>query len=503
MQVRTEVEVVRGRKADAKHASSLALSRAPERESETGNLALMSDPVVAHIHAWLREHEQDLLADTRRMLQIPSLESEAVPNGPFGEQNRRALDLALELGNSFGMATKDLDGYAGYAEIGSGEKLVVSLGHLDVVPVSDGWKHAPFGAEIDGEYLYSRGAVDDKGPTMASFYAIRAIRECVPDLKVRLRQVFGCNEESGFKCVEHYVKVEGAPTLGVAPDSMWPLVHGEKNIGSPTISAPLVSASVKLLDVQGGERTNIVLDRVSAKLQVSEEAARKHVDDKLADAWDKNVTWSWSGDVLDIVALGKAAHGSTPFMGDSAAMRIFRFLTDIAPLDAQESFANLLRSTHPSGNGIGIHGRDEGSGPLTANLGVIQVKGDRIWMSWSIRYPVSWTADYLQGRMVEKLTALGWQLESFKDSRGLFFPLDHPLVKTIMDVYEAETGERGKPEVMGGGTYARAIPNCVSIGCGWEGDGLAHENDERIKIEHLFKAARIYAHIFYKLTQIA
>lgn len=462
----------------------------------------MSDPIVDRLHAWLKVHEQELLEDTLKMLRIPSLEAPAEPNAPFGPENRRALDLALELGEKFGMATKDLDGFAGYAEIGSGEKLIVSLGHLDVVPVSPGWKHAPFGAEIDGGYIYARGATDDKGPTMASFYAIRAVKECLPELGVRLRQVFGCNEESGFKCVEYYVKVEGAPTLGVAPDSSWPLVHGEKNIGTPAASAPLFQGSVSLLDVQGGERTNIVLDHVTAKLHVSAEA-RKHVEEKLADNWDKNVTWTWEGDVLAIDSKGKAAHGSTPFMGDSAATRIFRFLTDISPLDAQGYFADLLKATHPAGNGIGIHGRDEETGDLTANLGVVKVVDGRVRMIWSVRYPVTWTAAYLKGRLEAKLAELGWTLDSLGDSRGLYFPLDHPLVKTIIDVYEAETGERGVPEVMGGGTYARAIPNSVSIGTCWDGDGLAHENDERLKVEHLFKAARIYAHLFYKLTQIA
>jgi succinyl-diaminopimelate desuccinylase len=56
---------------------------------------------------------------------------------------------------------------------------------------------------------------------------------------------------------------------------------------------------------------------------------------------------------------------------------------------------------------------------------------------------------------------------------------------------------------MGGGTYARAIPNTVSIGTGWLGDGKAHETDERLKVEHLFKMSRIYAHIFYKLAIVA
>jgi succinyl-diaminopimelate desuccinylase len=75
-------------------------------------------------------------------------------------------------------------------------------------------------------------------------------------------------------------------------------------------------------------------------------------------------------------------------------------------------------------------------------------------------------------------------------------------VQTIVDVYEAETGERKKPGTMGGGTYARAIPNTVSIGTGWDGDGNAHETDERLKVEHLFKMSRIYAHIFYRLAQL-
>ena len=71
---------------------------------------------------------------------------------------------------------------------------------------------------------------------------------------------------------------------------------------------------------------------------------------------------------------------------------------------------------------------------------------------------------------------------------------------TIVDIYEEETGERKKPGTMGGGTYARAIPNTVSIGTGWEGDGRAHETDERLKVEHLFKMSRIYAHILYRLA---
>ncbi len=469
----------------------------------TGNLPSMSDPTVARIQDWLRAHEDELLRDTRRMLQIPSLESAALPKAPFGAENRKALDLALDLAKGFGMKTTDLDGYIGYAEIGQGKELIVSLGHLDVVPVGRGWKHEPFGAEIDEGYLYSRGATDDKGPTMASFYAIRAIKECVPDLKVRIRQVFGCNEESGFGCVQHYMEVDEAPTLGVAPDSDWPLVHGEKGIVSITTSVPLVKGEVELLEVKGGQRINIVVDACIAKLRVPPDA-RKHVDGKLADQWDANVTCDWAGDTLIVKAIGKAAHGSTPFYGDSAATRIFRFLLEISPLSTEAYFRELLDAMEIGGQGLGIHGRDEESKNLTANPGVITTEDGRLHLAYSVRYPVTWKGDDVKTRTLNHLSALksGWKLELFKDSPGLYFPLDHPLVKTICDVYEEETGEKKAPDVMGGGTYARAIPNTVSIGTSWEGDGKAHETDERLKVEHLFKASRIYAHILYRLATL-
>ena len=401
----------------------------------------MPDPTVQRIQQWLRDHEQELLADYRAMLQIPSLESAAEPNAPFGKESRRALDLALTLSEKAGLRTKDLDGYIGYGEFGEGP-LVVSLGHLDVVPVGPGWKHEPFGAEIDEGYVYARGATDDKGPTMASFYAIRAIKECVPDLKVRLRQVFGCNEESGFACVHHYTQVEEAPVLGVAPDSDWPLIHAEKGIANMHISLVLGGNQLQLLEVCGGQRPNIVIDSCTAKARVAPEA-RKHIDAKLADAWDKNVDWSWEGDVLKLHATGKAAHGSTPYYGDSAATRVFRFLLGIAPVEDENYYDELFSSTHPSGSGLGIHGRDDIS-ELTNNLGVIETENGKLMMQYNIRYPVTWKGDHLRDLCLKQLSTLrgAWKLEEFHDSPSLYFPLDHPLVKTIVDAYREETGDQ-------------------------------------------------------------
>jgi succinyl-diaminopimelate desuccinylase len=463
----------------------------------------MPDPTVARLQEWLRAHEQELLNDTIKMLRIPSVETEEEPDAPFGRANREALDLALELSNQAGMRTVDLEGKIGYAEFGTGERLIMSLGHLDVVPVGPGWKHEPFGAEIDGGYIYARGAEDDKGPTMASFYALRAIKECCPELNVRFRQAFGCDEESGFLCVHRYTETEEAPTYGIAPDSGWPLYHAEKGISNLVIEVPLHQGEMSLVEACGGQRPNIVIDSAEASVKVAQ-SARQHVEGKLADAWDKNVEFHWEGDILRVRARGKAAHGSTPYMGDSAASRVFRLLFEISPVSDEGFYEELLKSTNTGGQGLGIHGRDEVAFDLTSNLGIVTTEGSNLRLLFNIRYPVTWKGAELKQKCESHLAKLksGFKLVEMSDSPSLYFPLEHPMVKTIIDVYAEETGELKEPGVMGGGTYARAVPNTVSIGTGWEGDGKAHETDERLKVEHLFKMSRIYAHILYRLATL-
>lgn len=461
----------------------------------------MSDPTIQKLHDWLESHEEELIADDRAMLQIPSLESDPLPGAPFGKENRRALDLALELGKKYGFATKDLEGYIGYAEFGEGPHQILSLGHLDVVPTGPGWTYPEFGAEIHDGYIYARGAVDDKSPTMASFYAMRAIKECCPNLGVQFRQAFGCNEESGFHCVDHYVEQEKPPTFGVAPDSGWPCCYAEKGIASLLISVPRMKTPLEVISIAGGQRPNIVIDHVEAELEVGS-GVLGFLQAKSKGYWDKNVDFHWSGSRLKIVSHGKAAHGSTPYLGDSALTRAFRTLVGICPPAEAQYFEKLLEMCHPSGVGVGIHGREDATGDLTSNPGIIETKGDDLVFTINVRYPTSWSGEDLLNKAVHHMSSLelGARVELIHPSKGLYFAKDSVLISTIVDCYRAETGDMREPFTMGGGTYARAVENTVSIGTGWLGDGEAHQTDERIKVEHLLKMAKVYARIFYNLA---
>ena len=157
---------------------------------------------------------------------------------------------------------------------------------------------------------------------------------------------------------------------------------------------------------------------------------------------------------------------------------------------------------HPSGVGLGIHGADEPSRDLTSNLGIVATHDEAVRLSVNVRYPVTWKGDDVRNRCQAWLDekSPGAKVADFHDSPPLYFALDSPLVETIIDAYREETGDMTAPGVMGGGTYARKLPNTVSIGTGWLGDGEAHQTNERLKVDHLFKMSRIYAAILYKLA---
>ena len=71
---------------------------------------------------------------------------------------------------------KNLDGYAGYVQLGDTGDLVAILAHVDVVPAVGDWVVPPYSAQIIDGKLYGRGSVDDKGPAIACLYAMKAIK---------------------------------------------------------------------------------------------------------------------------------------------------------------------------------------------------------------------------------------------------------------------------------------------------------------------------------------
>ena len=97
------------------------------------------------LDARVAELKDELIADIRAWVAVPSVQAAPLEGKPFGAENARMLDLALETARRYGFETRNIDYYAGDISMGSGEQTMGMLAHLDIVPVGEGWTHDPFG----------------------------------------------------------------------------------------------------------------------------------------------------------------------------------------------------------------------------------------------------------------------------------------------------------------------------------------------------------------------
>lgn len=174
------------------------------------------------------EYKEELLKSIVEIVNIPSIKEEPAINAPFGKDVKHALIKTLEIGEKLGFKTKNIDNYIGYVEYGEGEDYVGILGHLDVVPVGEGWKCPPFSGCIKDGKMYGRGVLDNKGPILSALYALYAIKQSGLKINKPVRVIFGTDEESGFSDIPYYLKSEKPPIMGFTPDCKYPVVYGER-----------------------------------------------------------------------------------------------------------------------------------------------------------------------------------------------------------------------------------------------------------------------------------
>lgn len=166
-------------------------------------------------HALSALDQIGLLNTLRELLRIPSVTGrEAQAQRWLGEQMRAAglevdawtIDVeALCRRADFPGMEVERAGHEALGLVGSwqgkggtGKRLIFN-GHIDVVPEGNhaNWRHEPWGGEMDGSFIYGRGACDMKGGLIAAFYAIKALKDAEVPLpgSLLLQSVIG--EEDG------------------------------------------------------------------------------------------------------------------------------------------------------------------------------------------------------------------------------------------------------------------------------------------------------------------
>lgn len=462
----------------------------------------------------LNEHvdklKDELIKSVQELIKIKSTEGEAKPGMPYGEGPAKALGTALLIAHDLGFKTKNVDGYVGYAEYGEGKELVGVLGHLDIVPEGDGWKYQPYGAEIHDNKIYGRGSTDDKGPIIAALYGLKAIKDAGLKLSKRVRILFGTNEETGSNEIEYYLKHDEAPTIGFTPDANYPVIYAEKGI---TIFNAVKYFKEKSDDIiikyiKGGNRPNMVPDYCECGLVINDDKKKKDIIDEVSrfkEITDFNLSCEEKDDMLKIKSIGVSAHGSLPEQGKNAIMQLLLLLNVIYTTkdDVKEyiDFFSQNVGMETNGKTFGVYLKDD-TGDLSFNIGTIDMDENKGSMGLNLRYPVTYKYDDLMMPFNEKIEKHGIKIENMQHQPPLYFPIDHPLIKTLMKVYEEQTGKKDNPLAIGGGTYAKEMKNMVAFGPIFPGKpDLDHQANEYIEINDLILNAKIYANAIYELAK--
>jgi len=446
------------------------------------------------------------------LVSIPSVydASTKTDRQPFGEKIDEALLYMLQTGSKDGFLTKYVDGYAGHIEYGKGDGLVGVLGHLDVVPADGDWTYGAFHPTLAENRLFGRGTLDDKGPVVAAYFAMKLLKDMGYEPKKRIRLIMGTDEERDWQCMEYYFQHEEMPDTGFTPDADFPLIYAEKGIIDGYISLPPATYQDDMLRLEqfaGGKALNMVPGQAEALLsgkglEKVEEAFAAH----LAAEGLIGSTETKENTIL-LSMSGKAAHGSTPEKGSNAVVALAKFLVTLPLHDHVTGKLNWLvkKFADYHGNGIDLGLSDEVSGPLTLNLGEFSMKDGVSWkIGVNIRYPVTAAYDTVTARLSAQLAEAGAEFQETSHLASLYVEKDDPLVQTLLDVYRRQTGDQTDILAIGGGTYARAMKKGVAFGPLFPGSpDSAHQQDEHILLEDMLRAIAIYAEALYLLTKDA
>ena len=432
-------------------------------------------------------YEKEMAAALLSLLSVDSVQGEPTADAPFGKGTKEALRRFLSLASSFGLRTKDLDGYCGYAEIGEGELLGIPF-HLDTVPFGEDWSHSPLGEvakEGENVVIYGRGAEDDKGPAVAVLYALKSLLDEGRTPRRRVRLIAGLNEESGWKCIEHYLEKEEIPALSFSPDADFPVIHCEKGVCHLDLTLPLPE---EISSFDGGERVNMVADRATITVRNLSDAA-------FSKCLKGGIKVKMTDRGFRLSATGISAHGSTPEKGENAILKIL-----YAVKSSGDFLADLYDAFHlTDGSGLDLSLSDEKSGALTMNLGKAETKEGKVTFSLDIRYPVTFTEQEILDRIRRAMPQASLAVPG--RHTPLYVAPDSELVTSLLAAYNEVTGESASPIVIGGATYARAFPNAVAFGPVFPGEeSRIHQKDECIRKDAFLLSAEIYRAALEKLA---
>ena len=154
------------------------------------------------------------------------------------------------------------------------------------------------------------------------------------------------------------------------------------------------------------------------------------------------------------------------------------------------------------GSNLGIAMSDDVSGVLTCNPGLASFSDNILTVTLDIRHPVTITGDEVIAKLREYLVAEGVEYSVTARSTPLHVPEDSPLIVELGKAFFETTGKHAEVMAIGGGTYAKALPNVVAFSPFPNAlPELAHQVNEYIGIEDLMASIPVIRNALLRLAR--
>ena len=423
------------------------------------------------------------------LIKIPSIKGEPSEGAPYGVYPKEALAYFLDLAGKDGFITENVGDKAGYIQWGTKGPLVAVLGHLDVVPEGSGWDTDPFTVEEKNSRFFGRGVIDDKGPVISAYMAMRRFKENHPDPDYRVRLIVGTDEEHGSSCMARYCESEELPDIGFTPDAEFPCIFAEKGI----YQMHFEEEPSGRFTLHGGNAANMVPAYC-----------------ELIDLQENR----------GVSAEGIQAHASHPDLGINAIDNML----DKMSLDLKQTSKLLLLMEKYFSKKAEIPFSSffpsDISGSMTTNVGIVDISTDHASLHVDIRVPVNTPLEQVREKLNAVASEFGVKVIDDSVQPPLFKDEKSEQITALCEIYgkyresfafdPQEESERSdalkeevKPIAIGGGTYARTMPNIVAFGpqLPWAKD-QCHQANESILQKNLYLLVPMYEEALEKLGSI-
>lgn len=452
------------------------------------------------ISEYFDNHFDEILKSLKEIMSIDSTNQPPCDGKPFGKGSAEALKWGEDFGKSLGMKVKNFDNYAVSMDYMDGDPVLGILSHLDVVPAGEGWSYPPFDCTVDGENIYGRGAIDDKGPSVAVLYAVKCIKDLNIPINKNFRVIFGGNEEGGCEDIAYYEKQEKFPPMVFTPDGTFPVLNCEKGMIHLTFSGDVTlqnNKGFKVTEIKGGNVINAIPEKASCRCRGITPQELVEAFDRLGSDCTLEINSSENG--ISFTVSGKSAHGSRPDRGHNAVTALLELLS-VLDCESAKKLSALFPHGEYNGKSANLGFSDSISGKMTCALTLLSFDGKAVNGGIDIRFPIDKTFKEISDIITESLKTSGMEISQLDGMEPHYVPEDSPLVQALLEVYEQVSGEKGECIAEGGITYVHNTEGGVAFGAEFPDEcNNMHGADEHISIKTFKYNLNMYANAIVRL----